>query len=83
MLIENDPHSHESGYEPYCMQCRTMSRMKRTDYGWKCIGYCGNEIDKNKVRRAESPLNDPSICYRLNHLYGDLVYFDTEGKPKR
>jgi len=84
MSIENDPaYSHESGYEPYCMQCRTMQRMKRMDYGWKCIGYCGNEIDKNKERRAESPLNIPSICYWLNSIYGDLVYFDGEGKPKR
>ena len=59
MSIENDrAYSHESGYEPYCMMCRTMKRMKLKVYGWKCQGYCGNEIDKNKVRRAELPLND-------------------------
>jgi len=59
-----------------------MKRMKLKVYGWKCQEYCGNEIDKNKVRRPESPLNDPGQCYILNSIYGDLVYFDAEGRPK-
>lgn len=44
----NDPkYSWESGYQPYCLRCDTMYRMRRNDDGWKCMnGRCGLQITK-------------------------------------
>lgn len=33
-------------WDPYCLKCSSLRKMKRTDYGWKCLN-CGNEIGWN------------------------------------
>lgn len=44
------------GWQPYCMTCSTMARMRSESYGFRCT-HCGNMIGFNLHRLQESPLN--------------------------
>ena len=44
------------GWQPYCMTCSTMDRMRSESYGFRCT-HCGNMIGFNLHRLQESPLN--------------------------
>ena len=53
------------GWQPYCLACRTMTRLSDRPYGFQCT-CCKNMIGFNLVRLAESPLNN----HLTNNRYG-------------
>ena len=61
------------GWAPYCLQCDTMQRMGKKEYGFSCSN-CMNMIGWHMYRLTESPLNDPSYTKPRPRSIMDMMH---------
>ena len=64
-------------WKPYCLMCRSMDRMERTEYGYKCKS-CHNEINKDLTHQRGMAMIKAHYTSNLDSCKRVLCVFPEE-----